>query len=124
LLTVNVLAFAHEILIPCQTHPYAYSALDELLETISIIKEEINPEIEVMGIVATFFDQRTRISNKILEDLRSDIRFKQKVFNTVIRINTTIAESAYHNRPVVFFRRSSTGATDYLALADEILGEI
>jgi chromosome partitioning protein len=98
--------------------------LDELLETISIIKEEINPEIEVMGIVATFFDQRTRISNKILEDLRSDIRFKQKVFNTVIRINTTIAESAYHNRPVVFFRRSSTGATDYLALADEILGEI
>ena len=121
LLTVNVLAFASEILIPCQTHPYAYGAIDELLDTVSIIKEEINPNIRIMGVVATFFDQRTRISNTILEALRTDKRFRGKLFNTVVRINTTIAESAYHGKPVVFFRRSSTGAADYLALADEIL---
>lgn len=121
LLTVNVLAFTREILIPCQTHPYAYGAMDELLDTVSIIKEEINPNIEIMGVVATFFDQRTRVSNTILEALRTDNRFRGKLFNTVVRINTTIAESTYHCKPVVFFRRSSTGAADYLALTDEIL---
>jgi chromosome partitioning protein len=121
ILTVNVLAFAREILIPCQTQPYAYGALDELLETVSIIKEEINPGIRIMGVLATFFDQRTRVSNKILESLRADKRFRAKLFDTVIRVNTTIAESAYYGKPVVFFRRSSTGAADYLALTEEIL---
>jgi chromosome partitioning protein len=74
-----------------------------------------------MGIVATFFDRRTRVSQKILDALASDERLRGKVFQTVIRINTTIAESAYFNQPVVFYRRSSTGAQDYLALAEEVL---
>jgi chromosome partitioning protein len=121
ILTVNVLAFAREIIVPCQTQPYAYSALDELLETVSIIKEGINPGIVITGVLATFFDQRTRVSNKVLESLRADKRFQDKLFDTVIRMNTTIAESAYHGKPVVFFRRSSTGAADYLALTEEIL---
>lgn len=122
LLTVNVLAYANHVLVPCQTHPYAYSALDELLETLAAVKQEINPRIEIMGVLATFFDRRTRVSQRILESLKSDERLQGKVFETVIRINTTIAESAYFNKPVVFFRRSSSGAKDYLALADEILG--
>lgn len=122
LLTVNVLAFAREILIPCQTQPYAYEAIDELLETISIIKEEINPTIEILGVVPTFYDCRTRVSNQILKDLEKDNRFKDKLFKSTIRINTTIAESAHHKKPVVFFRKASTGAQDYLALTDEILG--
>ncbi|HID30152.1 MAG TPA: ParA family protein [Desulfobacterales bacterium] len=121
ILTVNVLAFASDILVPCQTQPHSYSALDELLETVSIIKGDINPDIRIMGVLATFFDQRTRVSNKVLESLRADERFQDKLFDTVIRVNTTIAESAYYNKPVVFFRRSSTGAADYLALAEEIL---
>jgi chromosome partitioning protein len=121
LLTVNVLACAREVLIPCQTHPYAYAAIDELLETISIIKEEINPHIDILGVVPTFFDCRTRVSKQILEDLGNDIRFKNKLFQSTIRINTTIAESAQHHKPVVFFRKSSSGAQDYLALTDEIL---
>jgi chromosome partitioning protein len=122
LLTVNVLGLAREILVPCQTQPYAYSALDELLETVSIVKAEINADIEIMGVLPTFFDQRTRISHQVLEDLRADRRLKDKLFDTVIRVNTTIAESAYYGKPVVFFRRSSTGGADYLALVEEILG--
>jgi chromosome partitioning protein len=121
ILTVNVLAFAREVLVPCQTQPYAYSALDELLETVSIIKEEINPDIRITGVLATFFDQRTRVSNMVLESLRADKRFRNKLFDTVIRVNTTIAESAYYGKPVVFFRRSSTGAADYMSLTEEIL---
>ena len=121
ILTVNVLALAREVLVPCQTHPYAYSALDELLETLAVIKEEINPQIRILGVLATLFDQRTRISNRVLQDLREDRRFRGRVFDTVIRMNTTIAESAYYGKPVVFYRRSSPGATDYLSLAEEIL---
>jgi chromosome partitioning protein len=124
LLTVNVLACAQEVLIPCQTHPYAYAAIDELLETIATIREEINPDISVLGVVPTFFDCRTRVSNQILEELQKDSRFANKLFKTLIRVNTTIAESAHHKTPVVFFRRSSTGAQDYLALADEFLGDV
>ena len=121
ILTVNVLACAREILVPCQTHPFAYGALNELIETVAMATEEINPDLKIMGVLPTFFDQRTRISNKILDSLKEDIRFKGKVFNTVIRVNTTIAESAYYGKPVVFFRRSSTGAADYLNLTEEIL---
>ena len=56
-----------------------------------------------------------------MENLRADERFQDKLFDTVIRVNTTIAESAYYGKPVVFFRRSSAGASDYLALTEEIL---
>lgn len=121
LLTVNVLAFAKEVLIPCQTHPYAYAAIDELLETIGIIKEDINPHLDILGVLPTFFDRRTRVSNHILQQLSQDPRIKDKLLGTVIRINTTIAESAHHKKPVVFFNPASSGARDYLALTDEIL---
>jgi chromosome partitioning protein len=121
ILTVNVLAFARQVLVPCQTHPYAYAALDELLETISIIQEGVNPDIRILGLVATLFDRRTKISNVILEKLKADKRFHGQVFDTVIRANTTVAESAYFGKPVVFYRRSSPGARDYLSLTREIV---
>lgn len=120
-LTVNVLVFASEILVPCQTHPYSYGALDELLATVSLAKEEINSSLRIMGVLATFFDQRTRVSHKVLETLRADERLQDMVFDTVIRANTTIAESAYYGKPVLFYRPSSRGASDYLSLTDEIL---
>jgi chromosome partitioning protein len=121
LLTVNVLSLANEVLIPCQTHPFAYAAIDELLETVSIIREEINSNLEILGVVPTFFDRRTRVSNEILQELSQDERLNKKLFKTVIRINTTIPESAHHKKPVVFYKPSSSGAQDYLALADELL---
>lgn len=121
LLTINVFAYAKEILIPCQTHPYAYAALDELFDTILSVKQEINPDIEVYGIVATLFDQRTRVSHRILEKLKTDDRYKTFLLTTVIRTNTTIAESADVGKPVVFYRPSSYGSIDYMNLAEELM---
>lgn len=121
LLTVNVLAYAKEVVVPCQTHPYAYAALDELFDTIFAIKKNINPVLKVTGIVATLFDTRTRISHNILEKLRNDDRYAEMLFDTVIRANTTIAESAGVGKPVVFFRQSSFGSIDYTNLAKELL---
>jgi len=122
LLTINVFAAASELLVPCQTHPYAFKALEDLFDTIEDIKEEINPDIMISGIIPTFFDQRTRISRDILDRLQSDERYKNMLFNTAIRVNTTITDSSDQGKPVVFYRRSSYGAQDYMALAREFLG--
>ncbi len=121
LLTINVLACAKEVLVPCQTHPYSFEAMDELFDTIYAIKKEINPKLNITGIVATFFDKRTRVSHNIIKKLKIDDRYKDLLFKTVIRINTTIADSADVGKPVVFFRRSSYGSTDYINLAKEVI---
>lgn len=121
LLTVNVFSYAKEILVPCQTHPYAHAALDELFDTIEAIKEEINPELMISGIVATFYDGRTRVARNIMEKLKTEEKTKNLMMNSVIRSNTTIAESAYVGKPVVFYRKNSFGAADYTSLAKELL---
>ena len=123
LLTVNVFAYAQEVLVPCQTHPYAYEALDELFDTIFAIKASINSDLNVTGIVATLFDTRTRISHNILERLKTDERYKHLLLDTVIRVNTTIAESAGVGKPVIFFRQNSYGSIDYTSLARELLSK-
>ncbi len=124
LLTVNVFVYASYVLIPCQTHPYAFDALEELFDTLEAVQQEINPAMKTLGIVATFYDSRTRVSQRILDQLNSDPRYKELLFNTVVRINTTIAESAAVGRPVVFYRKGSYGAIDYNDLADELLEKL
>lgn len=121
LLTVNVFAYAQWVLIPCQTHPYAYGALEELCDTVDAIQGEINPDINIMGIIPTFFDPRTRVSRQVLSQLRNDPRYEALVLDTVVRVNTTIAESAAVGKPVVYYRQGSYGAIDYSDLADELV---
>jgi chromosome partitioning protein len=122
LLTVNVFAYADEVLVPCQTHPYAYGALHDLFDTIGAIRRGINKKLSITGVVATFYDQRTRVSNQTLERLKSDERYGPLLFETVIRSNTTVAESAHVGKPVVFYRPGSYGARDYIRLAEELVG--
>lgn len=124
LLTVNVFAAAGRVLVPCQTHPYAYAALEELFDTIAAIREEINPDLSLLGVVATLFDGRTRVAHRVLEQLREDPRTRDLLCTTVIRSNTTVAESTAVGVPVVFHRPSSYGAQDYGALAGELAGRI
>lgn len=121
LLTVNVLTFAKEVLVPCQTQPYAYAALEDLFDTIEAVNEEINPELRVSGIVATFFSRRTRVSQNILEKLKENENYRRFLLKTVVRTNTTIAESAEVGKPVVYYRSGSYGACDYLQLAREVM---
>ncbi|WP_419656448.1 putative cobyrinic acid ac-diamide synthase [Desulfosarcina variabilis str. Montpellier] len=121
LLTVNVFTFASEVLVPCQTHPYAYGALAELFDTIEAVREEINPDLTISGIVPTLVDLRTRVANVILDQLKTNERYQDLVFDTAVRANTTIAESAEVGKPVVFYRSGSYGAKDYKALAEEVV---
>jgi chromosome partitioning protein len=121
LLTVNVFSYAGEVLVPCQTHPYAYSALDELFDTIEAVQEDINPELKITGIVATFYDHRTRVSRSIMDLLKTSDKTRGFLLNSVIRANITVAESAFARKPVVFYRGGSSGAEDYINLAREII---
>jgi chromosome partitioning protein len=121
LLTVNVFSYAAEVLVPCQTHPYAYDALEDLFDTISVIREEINPALRITGIVPTFYDSRTRVSRNVLERLKTHERYGRILFKTIVRANTTIAESAEACKPAVFFRAASFGALDYMALGKELI---
>ena len=120
LLTINVFTCAREVIVPCQTHPYSYGALEELFDTIGAVRDAINPDLTVAGILATMYDQRTRVSRRILEKLKSDARYSPLLLSTVIRANTKIADSADAGKPVVFYRTTSYGALDYKALAEEL----
>lgn len=121
LLTVNVFAFAKEVLVPCHTHPYALAALDDLFDTIDNIKLGINRDIRVVGIVPTFFDKRTRLSRTMTERLQNDERYSGYLFDSIIRANTAVALSSDVGKPVLFFKKNSYGAWDYTRLAEELL---
>jgi len=121
LLTINVFSCADEVLVPCQTQPYSFNALTGLFDTIGEVQAEINPALDITGLIPTFFDRRLRVCRDILERLKTDERYKGLLFNTIIRSNITIAASAEAGKPVVFYRTSSFGAKDYTGLAREFL---
>ena len=121
LLTINALVFATEVLVPCQTQPYAYLGLDDLFNAIFAVKDELNSELDVTGIVLTFYDKRTNVSQDIVSKIRNNERYRELLFNTVIRTNTTIAESTAAERPVVFFNHGCIGSKDYMNLAGELM---
>ncbi len=121
LLTVNVFAFAGEVLVPCHTHPYGLAALEDLFDTIANIRLGINRDIRITGIVPTFYDKRTRLSQTITDRLRNDERYAGYLFDAIIRTNTAVAMSSDVGEPVVFFKKSSYGAWDYTRLAEELL---
>lgn len=123
LLTINVFALASEVLVPCQTHPYAYKALDALFDTIAAVQEEINPDLDILAIVATFFDRRTRVGRDILARLGSHPRYKKYLLPVHVRVNTAVAASSDAGAPVVFSARSANGARDYTAVAEELFGK-
>lgn len=121
LLTINVFAYITDIIIPCQTHPYAFKAIKNLYETLDTIKDEINPALNVLGILPTFYNERTKIGRDIIGQLLTSSEYKQILFKTQIRNNITIAESNKYGIPIIYYREDSIGAQDYTKLATEII---
>jgi chromosome partitioning protein len=118
LLTVNGLCAADSVLIPVQCEYYALEGLGQLLNTIQLVKHSFNPNLDIEGVLMTMFDGRLRISNSVVEEVRS--HFKEKVFNTVISRNVRLAEAPSYNVPVIEYDATSSGAQNYLALANEL----
>jgi len=119
MLTVNALTAADGVLIPMQCEYYALEGLSSLLNTIEQVRDSVNPELEVFGILRTMFDPRINLSNEVSLQLLK--HFDRQVFRTVIPRNIRLAEAPSFGRPVLLHDRSSRGAISYLALAGEIL---
>lgn len=115
--TVNALVAATEILIPLQVHPYAYKALDQLLEIVEQVRE-INQDVVLGGILLTMYDRRNSLTAAIEDAARQ--RFDGLVFKTVIPINVRVAEATLDGISVGEFEPSSSGAQAYRALAQEV----
>ncbi len=116
--TVNALVAATDILIPLQVHPYAYKAVDQLLEIVGQVYE-INPNLHLTGMTLTMYDRRNSLTNAIEDAARN--RFGDLIYQTVIPINVRIAEATLDGISVSEYEPSSQGAVAYRQLAEEVL---
>ncbi len=119
LLTVNALAAAHKVLIPVQCEYYALEGLHQLLNTIEMVRQHLNPQIQVLGAVLTMYDRRTAFSRKIVKEVRRT--FPGYVFDSVIPRNTELAEAPASGKTILEYARHSRGARAYEYLSEEIL---
>ena len=119
LLTLNALSAADTVLIPLQCEYYALEGLAALLETVELVRRELNPKLAVEGVLLTMADPRNRLSGQVEEEVRSHLG--EQVFSTVIPRNVRLSEAPSYGKPVVLYDAHSKGAIAYLNLAEEIL---
>ncbi|MCF8240240.1 MAG: AAA family ATPase [Melioribacteraceae bacterium] len=119
LLTLNALTAADSVIIPVQCEYFALEGLGQLLNTINIVKKHYNKDLAIEGVLLTMFDQRLRLSNQVVEEVKK--YFGEKVFKTIVHRNVRISESPSFAKPVILYDAISTGAQNYMALAAELL---
>ena len=119
LLTVNALCAAQAVLIPMQCEYYALEGLSDLVQTVKKVREHMNPELEIEGLLRTMYDPRSTLSQQVSAQLQQ--HFGDKVYRTVIPRNVRLAEAPSHGVPVLELDKTSKGAKAYLALAGEML---
>lgn len=118
LLTLNALTAANEVLIPIQCEYYALEGLTQLMRSIRMVRQELNPDLEVGGVLLTMFDPRTNLSRQVAEEVRSF--FGERVFKTIIPRNVRLSEAPSFGMPVSLYAPKSTGAEAYAAVAEEV----
>ena len=118
LLTVNALTAADSVLIPLQCEYYALEGLTQLLATLDLIRDHLNPELDIKGVVLTMFDARTKLSADVADEVRRHLG--DHVFKTVIPRNVRLSEAPSHGLPISRYAPDSTGAVAYAALANEL----
>lgn len=119
LLTINAMTTADSVLVPIQCEYYALEGLSQLIHTVNLVKERLNPDLDMEGVVFTMYDSRTNLSLQVVENVKD--HFKQKVFDTVIPRNIRLAEAPSYGMPIAVYDPKSTGAEAYMRLADEVI---
>ena len=118
-LTINSMTTADSVLVPIQCEYYALEGLSQLIYTISLVKERLNPRLEINGVVFTMYDGRTNLSMQVIDNVRDNLN--QKIYNTIIPRGVRLAEAPSHGLPITKYDARSTGAKAYMALADEVI---
>jgi chromosome partitioning protein len=119
LLTVNALTAAHSVIIPVQCEYFALEGLGKLLNTIKIIQNNLNPDLEIEGFLLTMYDSRLRLSNQVAEEVNK--HFQQMVFSTIIQRNVKLSEAPSFGQPAILYDADSRGTVNYLNLAKEVI---
>ncbi len=119
LITVNALTASDSVIIPVQCEYFALEGLGKLLNTVKIIQTRLNPDLEIEGILLTMYDSRLRLSNQVVEEVKT--HFQQLVFDTIIHRNTKLGEAPSFGETIVMHDASGKGTINYLNLAREIL---
>ena len=120
LLTLNALTAATEVMIPVQAEYYALEGLSQLTTVVGRIREALNPELRITGVLVTMFDGRTRLATEVLDEVHA--HFPRQVFRTQIPRNIRLSEAPSFGKPAALFDVKSRGAQAYLALAREVAG--
>ena len=119
ILTINSLTAVDSVLIPIQCEFYALEGVSQLMSTIDIVKRNMNPELEIQGVILSMFDGRTNLSVQVVEEVKK--YFREKVYTTVIPRNVRLAEAPSYGMPVIQYDPKSSGAIAYMEFADEFL---
>lgn len=119
LLTVNAMTTADSVLVPIQCEYYALEGLSQLIHTVNLVKERLNPDLDMDGVVFTMYDSRTNLSNQVVDNVKSNL--KQKVYNTLIPRNIRLAEAPSYGQPINVYDPKSAGSESYMALAEEVI---
>lgn len=119
LLTVNALSASHSVLVPLQCEFYAMEGLGQLMQTIRLVQQELNPELDISGILLTMFDGRNNLCHQVSGEIRA--HFGDKVFRAVVPRNVRLSEAPSYGQPALMYDIASRGAQAYMALAQEVL---
>lgn len=119
LITVNALTASESVIIPVQSEYFALEGLGKLLNTIKIIQNRLNPDLEIEGFLLTMFDSRLNLSAQVFEEVKK--HFQDMVFETIIQRNIKLSEAPSYGKPVILYDASSKGAINHMNLAREIL---
>lgn len=119
LLTLNTLTAAHSVIIPIQCEYYALEGLSQLMNTIDLVKENLNPTLTIEGVLLTMYDGRLNLSRQVSDEVRR--HFNGRVYETVISRNVRLSEAPSFGKPIILYDILSTGAENYLSLTKEVL---
>jgi len=119
MLTINAMTTADSVLVPIQCEYYALEGLSQLIHTINLVKERLNPDLLIEGIVFTMYDSRTNLSMQVVENVKQNL--SQKIYETQIPRNIRLAEAPSHGIPINMYDAKSAGAEAYARLAEEVI---
>ena len=119
-LTLNAMCAADSVLVPIQCEYYALEGLSQLIYTIDLVKDRLNENLDIEGIVFTMFDARTNLAAQVIESVKENLEYK--IFETVIPRNIRLAEAPSYGQPINIYDKRSPGAKAYMQLAREVIG--
>lgn len=119
MLTINAMTTANSVLVPIQCEYYALEGLSQLIHTINLVQERLNPELYIEGVVFTMYDARTNLSLQVVENVKDNL--EQTIYKTIIPRNIRLAEAPSYGMPIHLYDPKSTGAESYMMLAEEVI---